>query len=276
MRRRILKTRFGRVLVNIRAILRGRDLLRDEADVALVVAEQEKNLGRAQTVITALMEQHYGGAELPPPELRAHVGPDDASFGFWSKGLYSSGLVLDLYGTEPEGPVLDWGCGTGRTLLWLSRYPAWREWYRGCDLDEPAIAWLRSQGHDQVQVTQPDPPLPYEDGSLSGMFAFSVMTHIPPELHEHWYAEIARLLSPGSRALITLHGQHFVTTVRDGSVPGFAENGHAWIPEPSGSHFSDNAYVSEAFTRRALEGKLDLERYVDGGYGAQDVAILRK
>jgi SAM-dependent methyltransferase len=51
-------------------------------------------------------------------------------------------------------------------------------------------------------VCSNEPPLPYPDGSFGGVFAFAMLTHIRPERHREWYAELRRILRPGGRVLL--------------------------------------------------------------------------
>jgi SAM-dependent methyltransferase len=215
---------------------------------------------------------------LPPDALRLHVGTRTSASSFWFKGIYSADRVIEFFGTEPRRPVLDWGCGSGRTLLWLLRWPAWRAEYHGCDIDEEAIAWLAGQGVRNVAVCSPDPPLPYPDGFFGGLFAFSVLTHIHPQQHRSWYTELSRVLAPGGRAYLTTQG---ATLLDDPAHPvpeacrkEFDQRGFSYLQQEG--HCKDAALVSEAFTRRALEGVLTLEDYARRGYMNMDAFGVRK
>src|SRR5205823_2016256 len=203
-------TRLWRVLLHARALAFGDDLLREHHQLLTKWHEERAQLERqrdqGEFVVQAVIDRHYGGAKLPPPTLRTHVGVNDHALDFWAKGINSSRWVLDTFGTDPGGRILDWGCGPGRTLVWLRCHPAWRDQYHGCDVDREAIDWLRAQGEEGTEVCRDLPPLPYPDASFAGVFAFSVLTHIHPEHHVGWYRELHRVLAPGGRILVTTHG----------------------------------------------------------------------
>ena len=267
-----LSSRWRALSRNAAALAGGHDLLtRTQAAQDALAAER----ARAESVIRALIDRHYGGWPLPPPELRRRVGADDTALEFWAKGIASSEVVLGLFGAEPDGPVLDWGCGCGRTRLWLEPHPAWRTGYHGCDIDPEAVAWLSEQGVDCVSVSGELPPLPYEDGAFAGLVGFSVLTHVPPERHPAWYGEIRRVLRPGAKAFLTTLGGDWAPSR---ATPAGREHfrAHGWAFEPDdrpgcGHHL---AAVTEAFTRTALGDRLVVERFTEGGYLNQDAWVL--
>jgi SAM-dependent methyltransferase len=149
---------------------------------------------QSEKVIPNILAIHGSKDLLPPEELRLHVGTTTSAINFYAQGANSARAVVETFGIEPRAPVLDWGCGSGRTLNWLQTLPAWREHYAGCDVDPAAIDWLRRAGVNSVAVCNDDPPLPYPDASFDGLFCFSVLTHIHPDYHARWYAEMARVL----------------------------------------------------------------------------------
>ena len=189
------------------------------------------------------------------------------------------GRVIEVFGLEPDGPILDWGCGSGRTLHWLHAHPAWRDAWRGCDVDAKAIRWLKSKGFDAQAEVCPDlPPLPYPDAAFAGLYSFSVLTHIHPERHRAWYGELARILRPGARAHLTVQGDGPVLAEGKGyhgvELDLLRRQGWLWAERPG--HHKNAAVVGEAFTRSALDGLFEIERYSPGGYARLDEIIVRK
>jgi SAM-dependent methyltransferase len=217
-------------------------------------------LRQLASVVALLTKRHCHDLPLPPENLN------------------SSERVLEIFGENPAGPILDWGCGSGRTLRWLLHYPAWRENYRGCDVDGEAIAWLRANGQSNVETCNDDPPLPYADQTFAGLFAFSVLTHIHPDKHRNWYAELRRVLKPGGRAFLTTQGQHVVETLGsqlpEGTAREYSEKGFVYLKFEG--HYKDAALVDENFTRRALDGLFALEDYALTGYQNMDAFIVRR
>ncbi|MBX3414318.1 MAG: class I SAM-dependent methyltransferase [Pirellulales bacterium] len=241
--------------------------------------EPQREIQQLTSIVDKLLKRHYHQMPLPPEELRLHVGTRTTAANFWAQGLSSSTRVCDIFGAEPAGPVLDWGCGCGRTLRWLLNSPAWREHYRGCDVDAAAIKWLRENTPCPLEVCGDHPPLPYPDATFTGLFAFSVLTHIPPKLHRAWYAEIRRVLRPGGKALLTVQGSDILKNPSNYSVPldmveAFGKSGQAYIHHEG--HYKDAALVNEEFTRQQLEGLLTVESYKVGGYQNMDQFIVRR
>jgi len=240
--------------------------------------DQAKQIAWLERLVTELLVEQRGFCLMPPPELRLHVGARDSAANFWNQGRDSSTRVIEVFGETPPGRVLDWGCGSGRTLYWLYGRPAWREAYRGCDVDEAAIKWLKKKhAITSVAVCAPDPPLPYDDGEFAGVFSFSVLTHIAPDRHRAWYQELHRVLGRGGRAYITLNGDSraadpLAFTPAEQAL--FARQGWLWADREG--HYKGAAVASRAFTDKALEGLFEIERYGQAGYHQQDDMVLRR
>lgn len=236
----------------------------------------ERERDQLLVVYRTLNRRHLGNLPLPSEELRLHVGARTTEANFLAQGAASSERVVALFGQEPAGPVLDWGCGSGRTWRWLQLFPAWRDAYHGVDVDAEAVEWLRGIGARNLKTCSDEPALPYDDGTFEGLFAFSVLTHIPPANHRHWYREIARVLRVGGRAFLTTQGER---VVNEGRVPvsiadEYKSTGSAYATNEG--HYKDAALVSEAFTRSAMEGVLNVLEYRSSGYQNMDVIIVRK
>lgn len=102
--------------------------------------------------------------------------------------------------------VLDFGCGCGRTLLWLMhRYP--EVTFDGADVDGDAIEWCqRHLDRGKFTKTQRKPPLPYPDEYFDLVYSFSVFTHLDEEMQDRWLAELKRVTRCDGLLLFTVHG----------------------------------------------------------------------
>lgn len=151
-----------------------------------------------------------GLSAVEPPDA-VHTmsrGPFAAGGGYW----YSDFVVESLetagipWSTVRSG--LDFGCSSGRVVRVLqTAYPeiSWK----GCDPNEPAIAWASEvlAGID-FAVSPQEPPLPYADSSLDLAFAISIWSHYSEPAARRWLDEMHRVLRPGGALLLTTHGFH--------------------------------------------------------------------
>ena len=146
-------------------------------------------------------------ADQPPEDVHAMArGPISAA-----GGLYEADLVVDALGAvgvdvAAMSSVLDFGCSSGRVLRVLAAAYPHVHW-RGCDPNEPAIAWAAEKlpGSDFF-VNGNAPPLPLADSSLDMAYAISIWSHFAPELGLRWFEEMHRLIRPGGHLVCTTHG----------------------------------------------------------------------
>jgi SAM-dependent methyltransferase len=126
-------------------------------------------------------------------------------------GIYEADLVVDALssaGIEMNAirTGMDFGCSSGRVVRVLAAaYPDVR--WRGCDPNQPAIAWAQENLHGiEFFVSQQHPPLPLREASLDVVYAISVWSHFAPELGLRWFDEMHRLIRPGGQLVCTTHG----------------------------------------------------------------------
>jgi SAM-dependent methyltransferase len=161
---------------------------------------------------------------MPPPEMRALVGPvDPDAFDNPSGDLVYPDLDEGLYAR-----FFDFGCGCGRIARQLIQQRTRPERYLGIDLHKGMVRWCREnleprargfefQHHDVFNATfnpgrgKPlTAPLPAADNSFSLVNAWSVFTHLTQEQAEFYLREVARILEPGG----VLHATWFLTDKR--------------------------------------------------------------
>jgi SAM-dependent methyltransferase len=120
--------------------------------------------------------------------------------------------------------IYDFGCGCGRVLRWLPLHVP-RARLVGSDIDEAAIAWLRTVMPDaDLRVTQPLPPLPFGKGAFDLVIGYSVFTHLDEKYQDAWLAELHRITRPGSILLLTVSGNvMWEWTMRRSGHPHIAE-----------------------------------------------------
>ncbi|MFN8141562.1 MAG: class I SAM-dependent methyltransferase [Solirubrobacterales bacterium] len=108
--------------------------------------------------------------------------------------------------------LLDFGCGSGRTLRhFLDVAEVAEAW--GCDIDRPSIEWLEDNLCPPLRVftCEVDPPLKsdrpgLEAGSFDLIWAVSVFTHLAGNSAE-WLLELHRLLKPGGILIASFMGR---------------------------------------------------------------------
>jgi SAM-dependent methyltransferase len=168
--------------------------------------------------LDALDRVRGGGDPLTPPRrLRTGDYSD-----FERLGREFLDLFVRLGGLRPDHSVLDIGCGPGRIAVPLTGCLSTRGGYAGFDIVGEEVAWCRSHitprfpnfRFDRVDVhnarynpngaVAPEEfRFPYADESFDFVFATSVFTHmLGPEV-EHYLGELARVLRPSGRALLT-------------------------------------------------------------------------
>jgi len=153
---------------------------------------------------------------LPPLWLRRHAGPVDR---FESAAADCRSLLRDWVGLESLRSLLDLGCGPGAMAIALVPDLAPEARYVGIDVHAPSIAWCRHafardarfrfevvdvrSAYGQGTAPIGEYRLPAGDGETDLVIAKSLFTHLSREEAERYLSEIARVLSPGGRAMVT-------------------------------------------------------------------------
>jgi Methyltransferase domain len=133
----------------------------------------------------------FGISRIPPPPLRFRVhGPSIGAASFLDAAkrcvdAVTAGFALAGETVPSNGRMLDFGCGSGRTLLFWLKVPVPPELY-GVDIDGEAIAWARENVAAKVHQIGHHPPLEYPDNFFDAIYSISVFTH----LSENWRARV--------------------------------------------------------------------------------------
>lgn len=153
-------------------------------------------------------------ATLPWPgdELVLRVTGGTNRETFYASGrqsVHDINAALGVVGTRLDqySSILDFGCGCGRILLWLSDLGEGCTLH-GVDIDERAIRWADENiPWARFKVNQPLPPFDYPDQHFDLVFNHSVFTHIDESYQDQWLAELRRVTKPGGHVLLTVHGE---------------------------------------------------------------------
>lgn len=181
--------------------------------------------------------------------------------------------TLLRHGLTPEMDILDVGCGQGRMARPLVAVLEGGQ-YTGFDIDLSGVEWCRTHYADVANFTfdhadvhnarynvggtvaAKDYVFPYADNRFDRVFLTSVFTHMFAEDVENYLSEIARVMKPGGKALITW----FLWDA--GPKPSPILDFHAEVDAVSRTTLPENPEAALAFDRDWVErlyAKLGLE-----------------
>jgi len=187
---------------------------------------------------------------IPPPfaGLDYNAGPFFTEIGQEFKKHFIN------FGMKPDHRVLDVGCGFGRIAIPLTDYLTSKGSYVGLDIVPSGISWCMGNitpkfpgfnfFHANIfngnynptgTLTARDFKFPFVE-CFDFVFLTSVFTHMLPPDVENYLKEIARVMRPGGRCLITfflLNGESRPLMVGPGSTFnfGFAMDGFSAVNE---------------------------------------------
>jgi SAM-dependent methyltransferase len=181
-------------------------------------ASAKVSLRRLAFYSLRLAEGLGGADELYPPAWMPLVGSGD----FRTVGQEYFRYFTDLGGLQPSHSVLDVGCGLGRMAIPLTNFLDPRQGrYVGFDIEAEAIAWcqrriarrfpnftfihLKAANPNYISATpiRQRPAFPAAERAFDFAIVTSVFTHLLPAEVEFFISELARVLKPGGRCLVT-------------------------------------------------------------------------
>ena len=192
---------------------------------------------------------------------------------------------MRMFGLQPDSHVLEIGCGVGRLAYELSDQldPTGR--YVGFDISKTAIDWLNEHyapqlpnfSFDLVDVRNPrfhpdgtlhpaDVPFPYPKRCFDLVVAFEVFMHMDQRGVEAYLHEIARVLRPGGRAVVTF------MAIYDDAEPG-RHAGRDFVRVGSGvySRFPDRegwslGYHDGLIRKMSHDAALEVDQNIEGDW----------
>lgn len=191
---------------------------------------------------------------------------------------------------QPGTEILDFGVGWGRILrFFLKDVDA--ATLHGVDTSDKYLEAARQTGvPGQLKQIDPKGRLPYDDRAFDLAYAYSVFTHLPEHMQDHWLADIARTLRPGGLLVATVEPPRFLDyfagmDAEDPSLhPWHAQmarkiggdsslrtrlqsHGFAYIPWREGSDGSDETYgdcvMTKAYVQERWGRWFDIVDYLD-------------
>lgn len=157
---------------------------------------------------------------LPPAEFMAAVAGKPVTIAeHIMVGEHVFSVVREHCNVIPQDDVLDIGSGCGRVASHFLNYTTGR--YIGLDVVEPMVQWcqehlsplrrnfefvhadISNTHYSQDGASAAEYEFPFASASFDVVFATSVFTHLLPSSAAQYAREIARVLKPGGRALLT-------------------------------------------------------------------------
>jgi len=189
---------------------------------------------------------------LTPPRRLRFVGDGD----FAAIEREFADHLRAYAGLDPEHRVLDVGCGIGRIAVPLVGYLSGRGAYDGFDIVPRAIRWctrsitardprfrfhlanLRNRAYRPAGgASAASFRFPFADETFDIAVATSLFTHLLPAEAANYLGEIARVLKPGGRCLVTwfLRNEEAERLLREGrsAIPLAHEYGTCLVMDPA-------------------------------------------
>lgn len=219
---------------------------------------------------------------------RVHGGAHDNTFrlvGF-SNMRKIDGLLraIGRNGYDDFPRILDWGCGCGRLLRYLTNLPHVQQ-LAGADIDRDNIAWCRANiPAADYTVLDLHPPSKLADQSFDLIIGISIFTHLTDAVQFEWLGELDRVLAPGGILIATIHGP--AAQAMSGS-PRLCRRVEAQglISAKSydlkdvldDSSYYRTTYHSHAYVRREWSRYFDVQLIAEAAAGnAQDIVVMAK
>lgn len=199
---------------------------------------------------------------------------------------------LIQHGLQPHHRVLDVGCGIGRLAVPLTRYLNKEGGYDGFDIMPRAIAWCAritaaypnfrfqladvqsDRYHPKGAARASDYVFPYPDDSFDFVVLGSVFSHMLPADLSNYLREIARVLRPGGRTVISgylLDETKRARMASGASVFTFSHAGPGYWAEyaelPEAAIAYENSWMLDLYARCGLE----VTEVIDGLWSTQRV-----
>lgn len=218
---------------------------------------------------------------LPPTPLLANIQLTPWVSEYLEVGRRSARSIhtaLHRAGVRNDAEVLDFGCGSARTL----RHLRGKRWgLHGCDIDAEAVRWAAEAFPEiDLRATGTNPPLPWSDSSFDAVWAVSVFTHFDETSQTVWLAELARLLRGGGVLLISTMGPRVLGAFADHDTAANRrdlDSAGFIFRSRDGSFNEQAAFHTAAGVTRLAAPWFELEEWIEGGLdGFQDVSVLRK
>lgn len=191
---------------------------------------------------------------------------------------------------QPGTEILDFGVSWGRIIRFFMK-DVDAATLHGVDTSARYLDAARQTGvPGQLHQIAPMGQLPYSEGAFDLAYAYSVFTHLPEHVQDHWLADIARTLRPGALLIATVEPPRFLDhfTALDaedqslhpwhasmarkirsdsGLKTRLQSSGFVYIPQKEGGDGSGESYgdcvMTQAYVREHWGRWFDIVDYLD-------------
>lgn len=157
---------------------------------AYIVEKTEKNYTKTQKT--------QSGLTLPIPPTKLWLGYGPTQEDYLERGKRHTSQMLSILESDglrigEDNRILDFGCGAGRMIRWLSHLSDNCEIW-GTDISAEHIYWCREYLSPPFHFVTSTiyPHLPFEDNYFDLVYAGSVFSHID-DLADAWLLELRRI-----------------------------------------------------------------------------------
>ena len=266
-----LRFRFGRMFDNQTSIIK---YIPHKKDEDYLISSQLKNNERQP-----MPRDYYAGYGTNEEEY-FNSGNEDVK-------IMDKHLIANGYDKRHGQVALDLGCGSARMLRNLNKYFKESELW-GLDINANLIYWCKENIGDTANFATSTliPHLFFESNYFDLIYCGSVFTHID-DLAEAWLLEVRRVLKKGGVFYVTIHDENTVKMLdneyKNHTFAKYLDQNKTYVNNKH--HFGmmvidrDNfsqVFFSKAYFKHWVEPFFEVLEIVDGAYGYQSVAILRK
>lgn len=225
-------------------------------------------------------------AKIPPASLRFRVASTPELDDFLKVGeqcLNDIEAALCKVGTSLEElpTILDFGCGCGRTLLWLAQRAKTAQLF-GTDVDSTAIAWCE-QNLDlaRFNVNAHLPPINYDSDTFDLLYGISVFTHLNEDYQFQWLKELQRILKSGGVAIFSVHGDYAAQSLLPNQLEQLGSTGFLFAKAESKKGICPDWYQTAFHTEKYIRSRwaqyFQILEYIPRGMNNHhDLVVLRK
>jgi SAM-dependent methyltransferase len=165
----------------------------------------------------SMTEQVIKGVRFPgfaPPELQSYTVGSSGEHAL-KEAFHFYTYLKDICATNgapvrPGFQILDFGVSWGRIIrFFLKDVDA--QTLHGVDTSKEFLDSARATGvPGHLHEISPLGRLPYDDASFDLAYAYSVFTHLPEDVQDHWLRELWRALKPGAILVATVEPPRFL------------------------------------------------------------------